>query len=307
MLVNVEEEAAVRESRGEKVFNVFNIMFMIAFMLAIVLPLLYIVVNSFVSPEESARRSVIILPEKFDLTAYKLMIFGSSDIVTGYTVTLYRTIVGTFLNMLFSSFVAYTLSRKDLPYRSTITMYLFITMLFSGGLIPYFIVARATGMQNNLLVYIVPGLISVWNVLLLRNFMMEIPESINESAEIDGANQVYILFKLIIPLSVPSLVTVALFYAVGHWNSWFDAYLFMTDNKKYPMQLILRNILITSQLHLTGGQASSQIEDIIANGMPTERSVRNAAVIVSTLPIVCVYPFIQKYFVKGVMVGSIKG
>lgn len=296
----------VRESGSEKIFNVFNLVFMLVFTLIVVIPLLYILANSFVSLEESARRPIIIIPEKLDLTAYKLMLFGSKDIVNGYVITLYRVIVGTFLNMLFSSFVAYTLSRRDLPMRNGITMYLFITMLFSGGLIPYYIVARATGMQNNILVYIVPGLISVWNVLLLRNFMMEIPESINESAEIDGANQVYILFKLIIPLSVPSLVTVALFYAVGHWNSWFDAYLFMTNSKKFPLQLILRNILIESQLNMSE-MKGSQIEEILSKNRPTERSVQNAAVVVSTLPIVCVYPFIQKYFVKGIMMGSIKG
>lgn len=296
----------VKESGKEKIFNIFNILFMILFALVVIIPLLYILANSFVSLEESARRPIIIIPEKFDLTAYKLMLFGSRDIVSGYTITLYRAIAGTALNMLFSSFVAYTLSRKDLPFRNAITMYLFITMLFSGGLIPYYVVAKATGMQNNILVYIVPGLISVWNVLLLRNFMMEIPESINESAEIDGANQIYILFKLILPLSVPSLVTVALFYAVGHWNSWFDAYLFMTDSKKFPLQLILRNILITSQLNMSD-MKGSQIAEILSKSRPTERSVQNAAVVVSTLPIVCVYPFVQKYFVKGIMMGSVKG
>lgn len=296
----------VRETGKDRIFNIFNILFMIAFTLVVIIPLLYIVANSFVSLEESARRSIIIIPEKLDLTAYKLMLFGSKDIINGYTITLYRAIVGTSLNMLFSCFVAYTLSRRDLPFRNGITMYLFITMLFSGGLIPYYVVARATGMQNNILVYIVPGLVSVWNVLLLRNFMMEIPESINESAEIDGANQVYILFKLIIPLSVPSLVTVALFYAVAHWNSWFDAYLFMTDSKKFPLQLILRNILIESQLNMSD-MKGSQIEEILSKNRPTVRSVQNAAVVVSTLPIVCVYPFIQKYFVKGIMMGSVKG
>ena len=296
----------IKESGKEKLFDIFNISYMIIFLLVIVVPLLYIVVNSFVSLEESSRRAVIIIPEKLDLTAYNLILFGSTDIISGYTITLFRTIVGVSLNMLFSCFVAYILSRRDLPFRNIITMYLFITIMFGGGLIPYYVVAIATGMQNNIWVYIIPGLISVWNVLLLRNFMMEIPESINESAEIDGANQVYILFKLIIPLSVPSLVTIALFYAVGHWNSWFDAYLFMTDANKFPVQLILRNILITAQLNMSDLKGS-QLEEMMRNARPSERSIQNAAVVVSTLPIVCVYPFIQKYFVKGIMVGSVKG
>lgn len=296
----------MRESRAEKMFNAFNIFIMLVVLLSIGLPIIYIVMNSFVSIDEFTKRSVVIIPSKIDITAYKVVLLGSNDIANGYAVTLFRAIAGTFVNMLFSCFVAYSLSRKDFPLRNGITLYMFITILFGGGLIPYYIVASVTGMRNNLLVFIVPGLISVWNVFLLRNFMMEIPESINESAEIDGASQVVILFRLIIPLSVPSLVTISLFYAVGHWNSWFDAYLFMTDHKKFPLQLVLRNILITSQLNLSD-ISGTQFEEIVGSVRPPARSIQNAAVIVSTLPIICVYPFIQKYFVKGIMVGAIKG
>lgn len=296
----------VKSTGKEKVFDIINITFMILFLLIIVVPLLYIVVNSFVSMEESGRRQFIIIPEKWDITAYKLVLFGSKDITSGYKITIFRVVVGTFFNMLFSCFLGYTLSRRDLPFRNGITVYLFITMLFGGGLVPTYLVTLATGLRNNLLVYIIPSLISVWNVLLIRNFMMGIPESINESAEIDGANQIVILFKLIIPLSVPSLVTIALFYAVGHWNSWFDAYLYMNDKSKIPLQLVLRNILITSKLNLKDMEGS-QVAEIMHESAPAERSIQNAAVIVSTIPIVCIYPFIQKYFIKGIMMGSVKG
>lgn len=296
----------IKETGFERVFNILNIFFMITAALAVILPMLYLLANSFITMEEAARRQFIMIPEKFDLTAYKLILFGSPDIPNGYKITLFRVTVGTFLNMLFTCFLAYALSRKDLPFRDSITLYLFITMLFNGGLIPYYVVAIATGMRNNIWVYIIPGLVSAWNVLLLRNFMMEIPESIIESAEIDGANQVYILFKLIIPLSIPSLVTIALFYAVSHWNSWFDAYLFVTNTKRIPLQLILRNILVTTQVNLHELQGS-QISEILRYSRPSDRAVQNAAVVVSTLPIVCVYPFLQKYFIKGIMMGSVKG
>lgn len=276
---------------------------MLCAVLAVTVPLLSVVSSSLVSAKELASRSYIIIPDKIDLTAYKALLGKTGVFFDAFKITLFRVVAGTAINLVFTYLTAYAMSKKELPGRNFITIFFFFTMLFNGGMIPTYIVVKEVGLLNSIWVYILPGLISVWYTLLMRNFIMNIPDGLIESAEIDGASDLLIIFRIILPLSLPALAAIGLFYAVDHWNSWFDAYLYVTDTKKQPVQLLLRNILAQSEIRfstLTGSVSGTEVA-------PPARSVRNAAVIITTLPILFVYPFIQKYFIKGIMIGAIKG
>lgn len=293
-----------KETAGEKVFNILNLIFMVFVMIIFILPLINVVSTSLVSYKEAMDKQFVFIPSKLDFTAYLLIFSNGSVILDAYKITIFRVVVGTFSNMLFTYFLAYGLAKKDLPGRNPITMFIFITMLFSSGLIPYYILIKYLHLMDSIWVYILPGLVSAWNVLLLRNFIMDIPESMTESAEIDGANEGTIIFRIILPLSIPAMATISLFYAVGHWNSWFDAFLFVGKPKKQPIQLVLRNILALSQVGVS--QVNANMAQV-KRALPPPHSIKNAVIVVSTLPVVLIYPFVQKYFVKGVMIGSVKG
>ena len=293
----------IKRTKGETVFGFFNVIALAALVMIVLLPLLSVVSTSLVSEREIAEKRIVVVPTRPELTAYKYIFRGGSFILNGFKITFFRVVVGTSLNMLFTYFVGYALSRRDLPGRTAFTIILFITMIFSGGLIPYYLIIRFFHLSNTVWVYIVPQLISAWYVLLMRNFIMSIPDSLIESAEIDGADQLTIIMRIVLPLSTPALATLSLFYAVFHWNSWWDAFLFVSKPSLQPIQLVLRNILAqtTVQLDMITGQAE------ISEHKPPSRAVQNATVIVSTVPIVLLYPFLQKYFIRGIMVGSIKG
>lgn len=293
----------VKETRRERLFSILDVAFMVAILLVVIIPLLNVVVTSFVSNQEIARRNFIIFPERLDFSAYKTIFTGSGIILNAYKITIFRVVTGTLINMVFTYFTAYALSKKDLPGRNIITLYFVFTMMFGGGLIPYYILIKTIGLMDNILVYILPSLISVWYTLLMRNFIMNIPSSLLESAEIDGANELRIIFSIVLPVSIPAMVTIALFYGVDHWNSWFDAFLFIKSSKKQPLQLILRNILASSDIRINA--ISGRVE--ASEFKPSPRAVQTATIVVSTIPIVMVYPFLQKYFIKGIMMGSIKG
>lgn len=290
----------MKETSGEKIFNVINVVIMAVVLLAVIIPLLNVVSISLVSASEVARKKYMILPEKFDFSAYRLIFSNGSIIVKAYTITIFRVFAGTLASMAATYFLAYGLSKSKLPFRQSITIFVLITMLFNGGLIPFYILIKGLGLVNNVLVYLLPMLISAFNTLLLRNFIMGIPESLFESAELDGARELTVIFKLVLPLSLPAMATISLFYAVSQWNSWFDAYLFVSKPDLQPIQLVLRNILAASQVSVTQAQHISMIP-------PPSRAIQNATIVISTLPIVLVYPFVQKYFIKGVTLGAVKG
>lgn len=294
----------MRETKGENIFNMINMVLMFSVIIVVAVPLLNVISISLVSAKEVAAKKFILFPGNPDFGAYKVIFSNGSIIVHAYTVTIFRVVVGTLASMLATYFLAYGLSKKKLPFRNGITVFVFITMLFSGGLIPYYIVMRNLNLMNNLLVYILPLLVSAYNTLLLRNFIMNIPESLFESADIDGASELTIIFRIVLPLSLPAMATISLFYAVGQWNSWFDAYLFVSKPKLQPVQLILRNILAVTQVNIN--KVSGTIQRFNSNPPPS-RAIQNSVIVVSTLPVIFIYPFVQKYFVKGIMVGSIKG
>ncbi len=288
---------------SENVFQMVDIVLLVLLVLIILIPVLTVVMTSFVSQAEIARRgSFIIIPEKFDFTAYNMLWKTRRNILRAYGNTLFRVGVGTSLQMLMTIAFAYGLSRRNLKGRTLITGYVVLTMLFSGGMIPKFLVIKSLGLIDSRWAMILPGLIGTWNMLVMRNFFMAIPESMEEAAIIDGANNVQILTQIVLPLSKATIATIALFYAVGHWNAWFDSMLYINTTSKLPMQNLLRNVITAASGIADLGMAGVEVE-----APPPTQAMQAATIVISTLPIICVYPFIQKYFVKGVMVGSVKG
>ncbi|OOC58623.1 carbohydrate ABC transporter permease [Paenibacillus ihbetae] len=291
----------IKPTRSERIFDAANIVFLIFLSLMFVIPFLAVLSTSFISAEESMRRGAFVLiPERLDFTAYDVLLNRGKIILNAYQVTLFRVIVGTFLNLLFTSMLAYGLARRSLPGRNGLVLFIFLTMIFQGGLIPNYMLMDTLGLKDSLWVLIFPSLVSAWNLFILRNFFMGLPEELEESAVIDGATPQLILFKIVIPLSMPAMATIGLFYAVHHWNDWFGASIYINDINKMPIQVIMRNILLTG---ITQNEA--QLEYV--QNPPPAATLKSAVIIISTLPILFVYPFLQKYFVKGVMVGSIKG
>jgi len=303
-MMSLKYSSLQRKSTGEKVFYVCNYTFMVLFIAAIIIPLLTVIATSFVSEAEILRRGVFIfIPEEFDPGAYKLLWGSRENIIRAYRNTLIRVIGGTAVNLFCTITLAFGLSRRDLKGRTVITALIFFTMIFNGGMIPTYLTVKYIGIMNSLWSLILPVACNTWNLLIMRNFFYQIPKELEEAAYIDGARVRTILLRIILPLSIPSIATIGLFYAVSHWNAWFDAVLYVNDRKLLPMQNILRNIVASANSF--DDLDSQTLADLDAT--PPAQSTKSAVIIISTLPILVVYPFIQKYFVKGVMVGSIKG
>jgi putative aldouronate transport system permease protein len=304
-MMNVKKRKSMRlESLGDKVAQTVIIIIFLIFSLIILFPLFNVVITSLTSQAEYARRgSFIMIPEEWDFTAYKLILGSGSNIWNGYKNTLFVVLVGTACNMLVTIPMAYALSKKQLKGRKVILAMILFTMMFSGGMIPNYLLVNYLGLLDSRWSLVLPTLVNAWNMIILRNFFYSIPESIEESAMLDGASRLQTLVLIIIPLSMPSIATISLWYAVAHWNSWFNAVLYINNNRLLPVQNILRNILIATS-------AFADLDPTAWNDLITPPStfmMRSATIVVSTLPILVSYPFVQKYFVKGVMVGSIKG
>ena len=290
-----------RLSTNEKIAHGVIYFILIALTLAFLIPFVIVLSTSFISEAEFARRGgYVLFPEGIDLTAYQILFGRSPVILNAYKVTLLRVVVGTLFNLIFTVTMAYVLAKKDLPGRIPLTIFVFVTMVFSGGLIPRFLLVDALGLRNTLWAMIVPGLISAWNMLIMRNFFMSIPEELTEAAIVDGASPPVILWRIILPLSLPVIATIGLFYAVGHWNAWFDAAIYIDKSDQQPLQIILRGLLMSTTM-----QGLEQLS--FTEKPPPAASLRSALIIVSTVPVLFVYPFIQRYFVKGVMIGGVKG
>ncbi|MEK3835919.1 MULTISPECIES: carbohydrate ABC transporter permease [unclassified Paenibacillus] len=283
---------------GEKVWQTVVYFILILLSLMCLLPFLYVVAVSVTPESEVLRRGIVIIPETFTFLAYK-EVFISHGIGQAYKITLFRTIVGTLLNVFFTVIAAYPLSKKYLPGRSPFLLFIVFTMMFGGGLIPTYLLVRSLGLLNSPWVLIIPQLISAFNLVIIKGFFEQLPAEIEESARVDGASELQSLWRIILPLSLPVLSTISLFYAVGHWNSYFDAIVYINDSGLMPLQVILRNILLN---------VATQSADSLANsGTVSTFAVQMAAVVVTTVPILIVYPFMQKHFTKGVLLGSVKG
>ena len=290
----------INYSFSEKAGSCFNYVFLTLIGLACVLPFLYVVAVSLTSENALGLHGASLIPREFSTDAYIFITTFRERVVLAYKSTLLITLTGTVLGLLVTSGVAYPMSKKDLPFRTPFMMYVLFSMLFGGGLIPLYVVIRTAGLYNSLWALILPGAYSSWNMILMRNFFMSIPASLEESALIDGANEIQILFKIMLPLSLPIMATLGLFMAVAYWNSWFGALLFLEDRKKWPIMMFLKEIVQSSR-------AADKMMDQSRAVLPPSESLKMAIVVVCTLPILFVYPFVQKYFVKGIMLGSVKG
>ncbi|MCG8501959.1 MAG: carbohydrate ABC transporter permease [Firmicutes bacterium] len=289
---------------SEKLFSLFNVVFLSFLALVCVYPLLYVVFASFSDPKLLMQHEGLLLsPRGFTLKGYALVL-NNPNIRIGFLNTFFYVIAGTAISMILTCFGAYALSRKRVYFAKHILIFITITMFFSGGLIPFYLTVKGLGLNNTRWAIIIPSAISTWNMIVMRTSFMALPASLEESARIDGANDFTILFRIIIPLSKAIMAVMILFYSVGMWNSWFNASIFLNDRKAYPIQLILREILILNDkgdmLQVLHG-VSAQSEDMY------RQLVQYTTIVVATVPILFVYPFLQKYFVKGIIVGSLKG
>ncbi len=291
----------MRVSLGEHIFRVCNTLFLSALMIVTVYPILYVAFASFSEPAlMMAHKGILWKPLGFSLETYGA-VFSNPMILLGYRNTLFIVIVGVALNLLLTSFAAYALSRKTLQYRKQLTLIIVFTMFFSGGLIPFYLLVRGLGITDTLWALILPTAISAFNLIIMRTSFEAVPDALEESAKIDGANDFGILFRIFLPLCKPVLAVVGLYYGVSHWNSWFNAMIFLQDRSLYPLQLILREILIIGEAN-SMAEGASQDEIIILG-----ETLKYATIMVATLPIFLVYPLLQKYFVKGALIGAIKG
>ena len=285
----------------DHVFTLINTLLMIFLMIITLYPFLYVLFASLSDPNEFiAHSGTLLYPLSPNLDSY-WAVLNNPTILIGYKTTIFIVVVGTGINLLMTCVGAYFLSRTGPMLKKPIMILITVTMFVDGGMIPNYLLVRDLGMYDTLWALIIPGAISTYNMIIMRTMFQSIPASLEESARIDGAGEWTILFKLILPLSIPTIAVIGLFYAVGHWNSWFSANIYLRDKNKFPLQLILRDIVVKSEVDdMTIGAA-------FGNSYAMSFTIKYATVIVATVPILILYPWIQKYFVKGVMIGSLKG
>lgn len=293
----------ITRTPGEWVLDIVKVVFLAFVVVVTVYPFWNIFIISINDATDAIRGGLYFLPRKLSLSSYA-EILGRSTFLASIKVSLARTLIGTPVAVLVTAMLAYPLSRKDLVGRKFWNLLFVFTMYFGGGLVPYYMVLKGIHMLNTFWVFIFPMMMSVYNMILIRSYIESMPDSLFEAAKIDGANDLVVFVKMVIPLSKPILMTVALFVAINQWNSWFDAYLYTSDQALKPMQSILVEILNQYQ---TGASTSQAMSNAKAGVTVTPDSIRMAATMVATLPIIMVYPFVQKYFVKGIMLGAVKG
>lgn len=290
----------IKTSPGDQLIQVLIYVFVGLWGVITLLPFLYVIAGSFATEKELTERAFFIIPQTLSLNAYKYII-QTGEIFRGLKNSLFLTIVGTTVNMIFTTTFAYPLSKKHFKGRNLILNLVIVTMLFSGGMIPTFLVVKELGLYNSFWSLILLGAISPFNMIIVKNFFQEIPAELEEASIIDGCSDLQVFLRIILPLSKPVIASIALFYAVGHWNDYFSAMIYLSDSAKETVQIVLRRIVL-----LAGG-INAEIMDYDAMGVPPDKAVKMAATVVATIPILAVYPFVQKYFTKGVMVGAVKG
>lgn len=290
-----------KKSLGSVLFDSGNALFLTLLAIATVVPFIYVVSASFATQKELLEKGFILFPTQFSLDGYRY-IFSSDVIFKSLMVTVFITVAGTLLNLMVTVTMAYPLARRNLDGRRILMALVVFTILFNGGMIPTYMVVKWTGLLDSYWSVIVPTAVSAFNLIILKNFFQHLPEALEESAQIDGCSDIGILFKIALPLSMPAIATFTLFYAVGHWNNYFTAILYINDAVKWPIQVWLRQIVILSE-----GGIGNQMELDSNFVMPPGQKIKMAVIVISTLPILALYPFLQKHFAKGVLLGSVKG
>lgn len=299
--MNENAKKHIKRSPAEIIFSVFNYTFIAALMFVMIYPLWYVLMASFSDAVElSSFSGFLFKPLGFSTDAYRLMM-KNPMILRGYGNTLFVLATGLAVNMVMTCLGAYFTSRRDVMFCRSITLLIIFTMYFSGGMIPFYMTVKELGLENSLFSLVIPGAVNTFNLIVLRTAFASVPPALEESARLDGAGHWRIMVQIVLPLCKASLSVVALYYAVQHWNAWFNAMLFLKDRELFPLQLVLREILIQNDT-----SSMTQMVDA-GNSSFIGETVKYAVIIVSVLPILCIYPFIQKYFEKGVMIGAVKG
>lgn len=292
-----------KEIGADRVFNIINVIISVLIMLFSFYPLYFVLIASFSDPALVTSGKVWILPARITFDGYK-QILAYSDLWLGYGNTILYTVVGTFINIVFTVTGAYALSRRDIPARGFFIKMFVFTMLFSGGLIPTYLLIKALGLYNNFWVMILPGALSVWNFLIAKSyFEANIPNELLEAAKIDGCSDIRFFVSVVLPISKVILAVLVIYYSVSHWNAYFNAMIYLKDRVKWPLQLVLRQILITAQ---NTDELTVNTADVM-KALNLAESMKYGVIILASLPVMAMYPFFQKYFIKGVMIGSIKG
>ena len=297
------KKAAIRESKGDRLFMFLIYLFLTLVLIAVAVPLIYIVSSSFSSPQAVTSGKVWLFPVDFTLDGYKA-VFNNPQIGVGYLNSLFYTVVGTLINVTLTIMLAYPLAKKSLYGRNLFMVLLVITMMFEGGLIPYYLVVKNLHLLDTRWAMILPGALGVFQVIVARTFFQTtIPDELAEAAELDGCSDIRFIFSIVLPLSKPIIAVMTLMYAVGHWNAYFDALIFLRSPDLFPLQIILRNILILNSVD------ASMMADV--SQMQAQQGLKDllkySLIVVASLPVLIIYPFVQKHFVKGVMIGSLKG
>jgi putative aldouronate transport system permease protein len=297
-----------KKAKGYWVFDVFNYMLLVIITLLCVYPVLYVIFASVSDPVQlQANKGLLYKPLGFTLEGYR-MVFKDKGLLTGYVNTVFYVTVGVAVNMVATVLGAYVISRRNLLWKKAIMIMITITMFFGGGLIPWFLVVKSLGMYNNWAALVFPFAINTWNMIIMRTGFETVPVELEEAAKMDGAHEFYILLRVVLPLSKAVLAVVLLYYVVGAWNSWFPAMVFLRDRSKFPLQLLMREILIVNDTSaIQQGGAASATSGSFEVSTAFRELIKYTTIVIATLPIMFFYPFLQKYFVQGVYVGSLKG
>jgi putative aldouronate transport system permease protein len=292
----------VKDSRVDRLFMVAVYLLLVTFLAVVLIPLIYIVASSLSSPEAVSSGRVTLWPVDFSLRGYEVAL-SDPQIITGFANSLFYTVAGTLISVALTIAIAYPLSRKDFFGRNLITRVIVFTMLFAGGVIPTYLVVKSLGMIDTRWALIVPNAIGVWQVIIARTYLRHaIPEELYEAAELDGASDLRVLWSVVLPLAKPMIAVIALVYAIGQWNSYFDALIYLKNDDLYPLQLVLRNILILN----TQGGSSMDVATMLERQQMADL-LKYSLIVISTVPVLLIYPFVARHFTKGVMLGALKG
>ncbi len=297
----------LRRSKGEIVFDAFNVTLMVLFAFICIYPFYYVLVVSFNDGKDAMRGGLFLFPRVFSVESY-VTIFQDKRLISSFLISVARTLLGTSVGVLVNCLYAFAISKKDLPYRKVFSWLIVIPMYFGGGIIPYFLVCKMLFLTNTFWVYVIPWLITPFHIMLLRLSMQDLPAELEESAHLDGANYIVIFTRIILPLTLPAIATVALLAGITHWNDWLDGAIMVSDSRLWPMQTLLLNILQGADImSFFKNKNLSTAGGLVRKINITPDSIKMAMLVVTVVPIFMIYPFAQKYFIKGIMVGSVKG
>ena len=290
---------------GATIFDIMNCAFLIFSALICILPIINVLAVSFSSSGAAAAGEVKLWPVEFNIASYKHSL-TKPQLLSSFLISVERVGLGLVISMLCTILAAYPLSKesKELYGRNAYAWFFFITMIFSGGLIPWYMTIKQVGLMDNIFALVLPGAVSVFNIIILLNFFRQLPREISESAYVDGAGHWTILWRIYVPLSIPSLATLILFTAVVHWNSWFDAMILMSTPAKYPLQTYLQSIIVVRDMAMMANATQDQLKEL---SQVSDRTLKSSQIFIAALPVLPLYPFLQKYFVKGLVLGSVKG